>query len=318
MIPLDKVTKIISHANCPDGLAAAMIVRDALPHVPIEFVQYDSPEHETMAVQDGLLFVDFTPYYDRYQEFVDAGAFCLDHHKSQKDIVEAFGERGVYACEDAEPGVSGAVLAFRHIWQPAGGGTVDESDVERFAELAGIRDTWQTKHPDWPEAKRVANTLMRLPRDWWMTISMGEALDLLDGPLPGFFEQDWDRMIARNVRDAWRAKSAKGTKVVLFEGTRSSSDAAQLVDQDADLVVGFNMFCKGGDRRIVFSMRSHTGFDCKKLAKMFPGGGGHTAAAGFHTVIAHEGKNPYDFFLEILNLYEDGWQFASTEDGNGA
>jgi len=312
-IPVEKITKVVSHANCPDGIASAMIVRDALPSVPIEFMQYNTPEHENMVVQEGLTFVDFSPHHSRYQEFIDGGAFCLDHHKGAKDVVAAFGERGVYADEKEEPGVSGAVLAFRHIWQPSVyrikrlGKMVGEQEVSRFAELAGIRDTWQTKSPDWFLAKKQAQTLMRLPRDFWMSIDLAEAIDLLNGTLPAFIDDDWNESILRKVREAWRTKSEKGTKVVLFEGTRSSSDAAELIDKDADLVVGFNMFVEGGERKIIYSTRSHTGFDCKALAKMFPGGGGHTAAAGFNTLVNHEGKNPYDMFIEILDMFEGGW-----------
>ena len=113
-IPLEvlkAVKTIVAHEKCPDGIAAALILKDVLPEARVIFCQYSTPEHETLAAEPGMLFADFSPPKARVQEFVDKGAVVLDHHKTAKDIVAAFGDNGVFGDEIAEPGVSGAVLA---------------------------------------------------------------------------------------------------------------------------------------------------------------------------------------------------------------
>ena len=93
--------------------------------------------------------------------YMIAGAIVLDHHKSTKHIVLEFGENGVYADEKTEPGVSGAVLAFREVWKPIEAEAAKDTDVvsvtheyiRNFARLAGIR--WavprsrSVRHRDW-------------------------------------------------------------------------------------------------------------------------------------------------------------------------
>lgn len=172
MISVEKLRSIKTlacHADCPDGLASAMILRQALPSAEVIFVQYNSIEMANLKAEPGILFCDFCPPQDRYREFLEAGAIVLDHHKSTKHIVLEFGENGVYADEKTEPGVSGAVLAFREVWtrmkQPLGfTGFLGLEEMERFAQLAGIRDTWQKQSPDWEEACAQAAALMFYPK----------------------------------------------------------------------------------------------------------------------------------------------------------
>ena len=142
----ENTQRIIVHAHCPDGMASAMILTAALPEAKIEFVQYNSPEHIEMTAEADMLFCDITPHRSRVDDFVRAESIVLDHHRGAKDIVDAFGERGVFADEEKEPGVSGAVLAFREVYDCAldmDGPNAPSFDVSDFATLAGIRDTWQ-------------------------------------------------------------------------------------------------------------------------------------------------------------------------------
>jgi hypothetical protein len=125
-LPLDalrEVTTLVTHDNCSDGLASAMLVKDAMPHhVEIVFVSYGTPAYLNLKAESGMLFCDIAPPEARAQEFVDAGALVLDHHKTQRHIVEMFGERGVFGDETRDPGVSGAMLAFLEVWLPMNGG----------------------------------------------------------------------------------------------------------------------------------------------------------------------------------------------------
>jgi len=78
VIDCSKVTKLITHDSCADGLASAMIVKDALPAVEVVFAQYGTPSLEELEPSPGLLFCDLTPPRARAQAFADAGAICAD------------------------------------------------------------------------------------------------------------------------------------------------------------------------------------------------------------------------------------------------
>lgn len=177
MIPIETlnlVTRIVTHASCADGVASALILRDVLPGREIVFLQHGSHEARTLAATPGTLFCDFVPPCDRIAEFVAAGAIVLDHHRGACDIVEAFGPLGVFADEATEPGVSGAVLAFREVWEPRYQAERQmfrhEGMIRKFAMLAGIRDTWQRNHQDWQDACAQAAELTFFPFEHWETL----------------------------------------------------------------------------------------------------------------------------------------------------
>lgn len=310
MIPLDKLRAIktaIVHAECPDGLASALLIKDALPDVQVKFVQYNTPAHREMAAEPGMLFADFSPVPERVQEFVSAGAIVMDHHKTAKPVVAAFGDLGAFGDEVTEPGVCGAVLVYRYLWLTLWSGTLETRNfVKRFAFLAGIRDTWQNKDPNWYDScvqaaalffcnpdELLAAGLQGVCRDW-------ESKYLWAGKI------SHDRHLKRCQRAAqegWKHVSIKGTRVVAFQGVKLASEAAEAIDDAADLVAGFDVFCQNGKPRYVFSLRSHTNFDCGSFAKRF-GGGGHTKAAGFH--VDEPEYDPYTTLRHCLGIYEEG------------
>lgn len=147
MIPLEKlrqVTTIVTHDTCPDGLASAMILLDVLPKAEVVFCQYSTPLHKSMIAKPGMLFADFSPDPARIQEFIDQGAIVLDHHKTAKDTVLACGELGVFADEKEDPGVSGAVLAFREVWLPlVQRGRVEDLSSQQKIEREAILESYR-------------------------------------------------------------------------------------------------------------------------------------------------------------------------------
>lgn len=199
---LPHVRKCVSHAGCPDGIASAMLVKNALPDVEVLFLTHNSDEHRALRAEPGMLFTDFTPFVDqsdnpsadevarRCAPFLDAGAIVLDHHKHQRSVVEAFGENGVFADETSEPGVAGAELAYRHVWLPlheresrrlqrdfvteqsrqVAWGALEgvRARAAELARLASLRDTWQVTHPDWIEATALSAALRFFPSGYWM------------------------------------------------------------------------------------------------------------------------------------------------------
>jgi len=322
-IPIEKlqaVKNVVVHDACPDGLASAMILRACYSTAEVKFVQYDTKAHRELEAQPNTIFADFSPHRDRVDDFKRAEAIVLDHHKTQKDVVGSFGELGVFGDEATEPGVSGAVLAFREVWWPlmkekaapmmsdvvrgldlTNSPTKDFRLIQDFATLAGIRDTWQTKSPRWQESCEQAaamffwppEVLLPVPPDKW-----AEKLSL--GPL--LLEKQLKRA-KRNADSSFRFTSTKGTRVAVFEGTTSASDAAEYLHESVDLVVGFDIFVQDGQPVMLWSIRSHTDFDCGTFCKAH-GGGGHLRAAGFKLILQPDDPNPFALARRVLDAYE--------------
>jgi oligoribonuclease NrnB/cAMP/cGMP phosphodiesterase (DHH superfamily) len=305
---LQKVATVVTHARCPDGVASAILLRNALPNAAIVFVQHGSAELAALKAEPNMLFCDFAPPADRAAEFREAGALVLDHHKTAKDIVLSFGSNGVFADEHDEPGVSGALLAYREVWRPMLGENkaytrIRDTAARTFAEIAGVRDTWQKTDWRWRDACIQASALLAFSPSSWL--AKRDPFDVRN-------EAWWKHRLEvghillmkheSDVKDAIKSAipltvihNEKTVTVKVIPSVLLTSDAAELLGDTVDLVVGY-LFepTPDGGTRLQFSLRSHAGFDCAAFAKQF-GGGGHTAAAGF-SVVAHSplGINPYE------------------------
>jgi oligoribonuclease NrnB/cAMP/cGMP phosphodiesterase (DHH superfamily) len=313
---LKAIKTVISHGNnCPDGVASAMIVADAYSSYPdgpeIRAVDHGSEDRANLEPAPGMLFVDFSPPEAKAQAFIAAGTLVLDHH-AKGSSVQAFVEAGlgVFGDEQRDPGVCGAVLAFEHVWKPLkaekglceGPLDVNALIVQEFARLSGIRDTWQTKSPDWLKACKMAEALrfwplegllMAMPALWRDRVALGEVI--------------WNRKtktVEKVSERAFRWTSPKGTRVALFQGVKLSSDVAEVLDKTVDLVIGYDLIYEDEVLKMIFSTRSHTTFDCGSFALSF-GGGGHTRAAGFNVVLDLDASpNPYKLMQTTLTEYE--------------
>lgn len=317
---LRSVKKIVTHANspgklCPDGVASAIILRDVLPDAEIVFATYDD---RSFAAEPHMLFCDFTPPRERAREFVEEGAFVLDHHEKQRDIVEFFGDRGIYS---GEPGVSGAVLAFEHVWSPlvrtsvrnysneiVGWTQIPEStrtNAKRFAELAGIRDTWQKQDPRWGFACDRAEALSFWPfEDLLFEDPFGHDAYALDHKL-AVGRTLFEKRIAKakaSADEAYRFEGWIGVRAVRVAviSTTDTSDAAEILD--ADVVVGFRYMFKNGMPRIVWSFRSKGDVDVGAIAKAL-GGGGHKNAAGVTVEVGSPLGRAHDPYTEAQKLF---------------
>jgi hypothetical protein len=354
----ESVKIAVIHDKCADGTASAILLHDALPKIEIRFVQYGTKAHKELKPEPGMLFVDFSPFVDLPKEdiennpvkvaevvkpFVDAGAMILDHHKTAKLVVQAFGDNGRFGDETADPGVCGAMLVYQHIWLPMtkfyerqaaeassdGGNDAgylygsQYGDAEDFATLAGIRDTWLRKNTRWLEACYQGEALRFYPNEHWLSVkspfvfsSRGWWREQM--ALGRLIFEKHQRNLKRAIEGAFRWTSPRGTRVIVFEGATMSSDAAEMLDQEVDLVVGFNHFIEEGQTNpiLIFSTRSHTHYDCSALAKYY-GGGGHTKAAGFNNnldlvsadhltfIPRWTSLNPYTTFQRALIHFED-------------
>lgn len=340
MISIEKLRQIkhgIFHSSCPDGVASALIVKDALPDVRVSFVKYGTEEHKSIEPAPGTLFCDFSPWLpavgsgdtssDRraalIKDWNDAGVVVLDHHS--RDVVEPYGELGVFG--ENERLECGATLAVEHVWFPlylprreCNSTLADET--WDFARLAAVRDTWKKDDPQWREACEQAALLVFFPFED-LCLSSFRDRDK-DYHLLGRVLVDKQLSAARTaVSEAHRFSTKRGTRVLAFQGVSATSDAAELLERaergadeqlsggalevaHTDLVVGFHYRADAGKLQLQFSTRSHTGFDCQALARAH-GGNGHRAAAGFTVEVSPEiGGNPFAVFRLLLEEWEGG------------
>jgi hypothetical protein len=324
MIPINAlraVRRIFVHRQsadtaCADGRASAILLNAAIPEAEIVEVTY---EHlPRLKPERGTLFCDLTPWapkpkgatptpdekqarIDAMAPWIDAGTIVLDHHKTVADLVPLFGYLGVFGDERRDPGVSGAVLALREVLEPIKGpeppfiGDARWRDAEALARLAGVRDTWQRLSPEWTRACELAAVLCALPLDSCLRRGPRGILEATRDIGP-----DLVAMRQALVRDA--AKNAVrthigGRRVAILSREDLISDVAEVLRDEVDIVIGF-AYVQSGDRvSLKWSLRSRGDVDVAAIAERH-GGGGHTAAAGFHEVIIGDGHmahmaNPY-------------------------
>jgi hypothetical protein len=314
-LPIDAlhaVTQIVTHANCADGTASAIILFDAFlrPNLkPIRFIRPGSDEHLSLSPAVGLLLCDIAPHPSRAAEFAASDVIVLDHHKHSQAVVEAC-PNGIFADADTEPGVSGAMLALRHVWDAAWDASTHRSKEHRkaaldFATLIGISDTGQRTHPRWREARALAAVLHLYPASSWMDRN------------GGIFGQSWwrermalgepllakqDRAVRSDHHGALRFRSPKGTRVLVVNSLSTLTDMQEL-EPDCDLIVGFIYTVDAGKPTMALSMRSSTRIDCGALA-VSRGGGGHAQAAGFQHTLVDGDRDPYRFVREVVESFE--------------
>lgn len=313
---LDLIQHIVVHANCPDGMASAMILLDALPGRKVSFVQVGKAIEELPA-EPGMLFCDICPPASRAQEFVDLHSIVLDHHRANKDTVALFGERGFFADEAMQPGVSGAMLAYQHVWtRICIFGNRNRADrVSRFARLAGVRDTWQRASPDWQAACDQASRLMFLTPNYLLGRPLNEILrdwetaPKVVGSMDEAIEVGRRAKIEDAIKNHFLFVTDAGLRVAVVPLTSVTSDVIDAM-HDVDVVAGFKSIVE--DRtdgrvyapkrvaRLVWSLRSRGKFDCCAFTKAL-GGGGHTKAAGFSC----DHADPYAMIIRAFRNYEE-------------
>lgn len=293
---LNAVQTIVTHADCPDGIASALVLRDVLPRAEIVFAEHGSHDYLGLPAKPGMLFCDIIPPPQRSEEFVAQKSIVLDHHRAARDVVARFGSRGVFADEVSEPGVSGAVLAYREVWQRLSGRS--DKAIANFARLAGVRDTWQLQDPDWTRASAQAAALLFF------------GFDALKEPKLSAEQQ----VVGERIVQARAAKvdaiakkkwlESPATVACYNDRDRLLSDVAQKIFEEQphiQVVAGFHYkVVTTSQLLLVFALRGRKGrVDVSAIAKA-NGGGGHQAAAGFSLAVEAASSNPLVCLKEAL------------------
>lgn len=301
----DQITRIISHRSCADGFASALILRACYPDARVEFIQHETPSQRELDPSDGCaIFCDITPHESNAQAFADAGHYCLDHHKTQKHIVEMFGDRGVFA-EEGER-TSGAGLAFK-VFEQRMPLYERKEELRDFTELACIYDTWVRDSPRWKEASEQAGYLHFLGQERAMA---RKSIALTKE------EKMFARVLSeRHLENAKKAYEERILPIGNF-GVFADDEEGRLINEVADharevgsnytAIIGFQT--KPQDEitlRYKFSVRRvDPTYDCSKATRFF-GGGGHSGAGGFSSETDYD-LSGFDFVARYYEGFYEG------------
>lgn len=321
MIPIEKlcaVRTVFCHAYpdhpCADGVASALLIRAALIRLfdeerhefEVRFVTHGE-QFERLEARPGMLFCDIAPPQARAQEFVDAGAIVLDHHATARSVVERF-EHHAFGDEEKNPGVSGAVLAFREVYEPiarayAPKGEAIEAEIDRareFASLAGIRDTNRREDYFYTAACDQAEALCFWPWAEWPAEPFGADYLIIDRMM------DVGEVLRKKSEERARSSVAYGQLHIGGMKTLVMPSLDTTVAQaytDAELLVGFAYRAgEGRPPQLVLSLRSRGNFDCGAFCKRF-GGGGHTKAAGCSLPVLPDDPQPFVYVMSLVEAF---------------
>lgn len=349
-----KVSTVYVHKDCGDGLAAAMIIQDAYrmagKTVVIKFVAHNTKAQDGYVTDicgdptcEFALYCDITPSRDSVQTYgAPDNVIVLDHHLEQKDVTESF-KHHVFAHEEKEPGVSGAVLAFREVWEPINKHVGAEDFLfgnrvqftRAFATDVGARDTGQKKNPRFMRGQWTNAMLMSKPPAYWLAPRGTSEFGDPQIPEPYLFDAEVRQgqllfeLRQEAVQEAIKqclVMEVDGAVLMVFQecaaGPRLTTDVAWSLQEGVGiqpkpkrgvLLAGFSYVMSEGQPLLVYSLRSVDGFDVGKLAKV-NGGGGHSKAGGFSVRIRREGAivnlDPYETMRERVErfiLTGDGW-----------
>jgi hypothetical protein len=318
-----------------------MILKDAFRMLGmsprIEFLVHGTQEHQaaTDMVGELALWCDIAPKAGR-GSFLHSPhvPIVLDHHKGAEELVRSFGDRGVFADEKLAPGVSGAVLAFRCVWERVSTATENFRDrflVQDFSECVGARDCWQTQDPRFQRGQWISKALMSKPAAYWLSPEQPEHPSAAAGDhVPYLIEKEiqMGRAIFEAHEEAVRQAveqcvmyevagppkdgvSWQPCRLFVFQeqasGFRLCSDVAETLcvrpPHFRAVVAGFAYVVDkpGATPRLLYSLRGLGGFDVAAFAKA-NGGGGHTAAAGFSVVVQSSVHYPSPYEMVRLLL----------------
>lgn len=281
-----RIDHIVCHSNCPDGTVSAIILSTVYPYARVTFVNYGELAYETIKAEEGMLFCDITPPLSRAQEFEDVGVVVLDHHK--KELVDPYR----YGYFSSEPGVSGAVLAFRAVED-----RLTEEEQEHFESLStaiGVRDTWMKESGLWKSSSVISSGIHSLPFDSWKHKKVNRLYTLAE-TLGEAARLRTERTVKEILESPFTFKNDAGNTFLLTSGGGKISDLDDA--SPFDVSISFSYILNSTKPIVVFSLRSKS-FDVRSIAEQF-GGGGHQKAAGFHLNLK-PGLDPVSFIIEFL------------------
>ena len=180
----------VTHAKCPDGIAAKLILQEALTEAKHKIVQYEMDAGGQLPlplssasdrIADLLILCDVSYPLDGLKKLVSDGivktVWVIDHHKSAFELLEgaeAMPGNWMSIAESDQSGVfvtlnsnrSGAMLAYDMFWI---NNDILRDNCFRLAMLVEDRDLWRFHYPDTNYFHLAFNEAIQsgTEQEWW-------------------------------------------------------------------------------------------------------------------------------------------------------
>ena len=272
--------RILYHANCNDGLGAALVAwhqyGDLEPDgTPIEYIPVQYGEDPPEGQMDGsfpTLILDFSYPRAVLVEMARKGpVLVIDHHKTAMEDLKDIPSNGSRLSAIFDMEKSGAVLTWEFF---------RDSPVPWLLRHIQDRDLWRFEFED---TKTITAGLRLYPdfRDWLPFLqhdALLEELKVEGRAVTRFIDLEAEKIVQTPPRE-WPYED----DIVPFynlQGFMISDTLHKALDKYPDAPYAVSYFDLPNKR--VFSLRSRKGspYDVSLIAKSH-GGGGHKNAAGF-------------------------------------
>lgn len=280
-------TKVLYHANCPDGFCAAWAaytsLGDAAEYIPVNYGQ-EPPDVRGCRV----FIVDFS-YKREVMRRILSHAYCvtvLDHHKTAEAELAGLLDEAIMRPDLIPPDLGsnpeGYELSRIHFDMNKSGGRLawehfrPKSDTPWLVEYTEDRDMWWWKLPN---SREVNAGLACQPKEFAVWCALDTDPDSLsrmaaDGQAITRYESSLVDSICRNAREI----ELGGHMILAANTSVLFSDVAGKLAESRPF--GAAWFIRA-DGKTQWSLRSRDGgIDVSEIAKQ-RGGGGHRNAAGF-------------------------------------
>jgi len=261
--------KVLYHANCNDGAAAALAVWLKYGDKGVEYipVQYGQEPPEGLDGEE-VVIVDFSYKRDVLVEMAKVAEWLLvlDHHKTAELELQGLSGENIEAYFDMTK--SGAVMAWEYF---------HESPVPKLFLVIQDRDLWKFEFGQYTMHCQKG---LQLHPEWrtWMTLQPNELAK--EGMAVNSYMELQTKKMIKDGPVKW---DVTGDIVPVYNmpGFMLSDSLHAALERypDAPFAVGY--FDLAGGSKRVYSLRSREGgVDVSEIARKH-GGGGHVHAAGF-------------------------------------
>lgn len=290
-------TVIYAHANCADGLASAIIAKAALINAEVVFVSH----HKELVLDvRPALFVDFCPPAKQADDFLANGSVVLDHHRSAREVVSRFESinQGVFADEEKDRGVSGAMLVYQHVY-------MGENEIfQEMAHLIGLSDTYQINNARYLDGVKLSLALRTIPSSIWLNTKLNkESFELFKKIGAATYDNDQDDL--KRLASKVIVIEEGNVKVAIIDSMKVTG-ILKLLPAGVDAIIGFHYDVDSDKQSVQLQLsvrsKSKERFHAANFCKLF-GGGGHDHAAGCSLDVSYSTKNPYSQIQNVIKLY---------------
>ncbi|MBI5732351.1 hypothetical protein HY967_00100 [Candidatus Jorgensenbacteria bacterium] len=263
---------VLYHANCPDGFGAAWAAWKKFgkkaDYVGIRPSQtLDQLVGLSLKDRKEIYFLDVSASAKKLKELAKKNELVtfIDHHVSNKDIIRS-ASRWVFDNRH-----SGAVLSWKFFFP--------KKKTPQLLRYLEEMDLWKFSMPHTMEITAWLDIFPMDLKIWNTLIKKIEKSEFRKkAAVQGKLLLEYENRLIKKVIKYAQEVSFKGYRARAANSPNFQSQIGHLLlDNRHPVAIVWNEAADG----IKFSLRSNGKVDVSRLAKQFPGGGGHKAAAGF-------------------------------------